>query len=195
MGIRADRAAATRQKLLEAARVEFQQHGFAGGRIDAVAASAGVNKRLIYAHFASKAGLFDAVLADNVERVAAAVPFTPGALPDYAVALFDYWMQNSASLRLFSWRNIELSATPASEDATYREMIRQVDATGTAAAAGLPADHLLALLFALLLAWAIPADVFRELGDKEFAARRATIRTAVERLLRPVGAPDARPDQ
>ncbi|SDP18222.1 DNA-binding transcriptional regulator, AcrR family [Nakamurella panacisegetis] len=194
MGIRADRAAATRQKLLEAAREEFQRNGFAGGRIDAIAASAGVNKRLIYDHFTSKAGLFDAVLADNVERVAAAVPFTPGSLPDYAVALFDYWMQNSTSLRLFSWRNIELNATPASEDATYREMIRQVEAAGAAATAGLPADHLLALMFALLLAWAIPADVFQELGGQELAARRATIRTAIERLLRPVATPDTQAD-
>jgi AcrR family transcriptional regulator len=185
MGVRADRAAATRQKLLEAAREEFQRHGFAGGRIDAVAESAGVNKRLIYAHFASKAGLVDAVLADNVERVAAAVPFTPDNLPGYAVALFDYWMQNSTSLRLFSWRNVELSTTPASEDATYRKMIRQVNATGAPAAAGVSAAHLLALVFAVLLAWAIPADVFQRPGEKELAARRASIRITIERLLDP----------
>lgn len=185
MGIRADRAAATRQRLLEAAREEFQRHGFAGGRVDAIAESAGVNKRLIYAHFESKAGLFDAVLADNVERVSAAVPFTPDDLPRYAVALFDYWMENPTSVRLFSWRNIEVTTTPATEDATYREMIRQVDATGAPAAAGVPADHLLALVFSLLLAWAIPADVFQRPGEKELAARRASIRVAVERLLAP----------
>jgi hypothetical protein len=88
------------------------------------------------------------------------VPFTPDDSPAYAVALFDYWTANSTSVRLFSWRNVELTTTPTSEDATYREMIRLLDATGTPAAAGIPADHLLALVFAMLLAWAIPADVF-----------------------------------
>lgn len=46
------------------------------------------------------------------------------------------------------------------EDSTYRDMISQVAASKTAAASGLPADHLLALLSAILLAWPIPADVF-----------------------------------
>jgi AcrR family transcriptional regulator len=183
MGIRADAAAATRRKLLEAAREEFQRRGFSGGRVDDIAQAAAVNKRLIYAHFGSKAGLFEAVLADNVERVATAVPFTPNDLPDYAVRLFDYWMANPTSLRLFSWRNVEVSTTPASEDATYRDMIRQVEASGAPATAGLPADHLLALLFAMLLAWAIPADAFQRPGRAQLAERKATIHTAVERLL------------
>ena len=73
MGIRADAAAATRRKLLEAAREEFQRRGFSGGRVDDIAKAAAVNKRLIYAHFGSKAGLFEAVLADNVARVATSV--------------------------------------------------------------------------------------------------------------------------
>ena len=183
MGIRADQAATTRLKLLAAAREEFQRVGFAGGRVDAIAAAAGVNKRLIYVHFESKAGLFDAVLADNVAQVAAAVPFTPDDLPDYAVRLFDYWMQNASAVRLFSWRNIERDTAPPFEDSTYRNMISEVAAAKSAAASGLPADHLLALVFAVLLAWAIPAEAFQRPGDDELAARRASIRTAVERLL------------
>jgi AcrR family transcriptional regulator len=183
MGIRADQAAATRLKLLAAGREEFQRVGFAGGRVDAIAQAAGVNKRLIYRHFDSKAGLFDEVLADNVAQVAAAVMFTPEDLPDYAVRLFDYWMQNSSAVRLFSWRNIERNTAPAFEDSTYRDMISQVAATPAAQASGLPPDHLLALVFAVLLAWAIPADVFQRPGDAELARRRASIRAAVQRLL------------
>jgi AcrR family transcriptional regulator len=189
MGIRADQAAATRRKILEAGREEFQRAGLAGGRVDSIAAAADVNKRLIYAHFESKAGLFDAVLADNVARVASAVTFTPDDLPGYAVRLFDYWMQNPSAVRLFSWRNIERNAAPAFEDATYRDMIAQLAATKTSAASGLRADHLLALVFAVLLAWAIPADVFQRPGDEELAARRASVRTAVARLLSPVDDP------
>lgn len=186
MGIRADQAATTRLKLLAAAREEFQRLGFAGGRVDAIAAAAGVNKRLIYVHFESKAGLFDAVLADNVAQVVSAVTFTPDDLPDYAVRLFDYWMQNPSAVRLFSWRNIERNTTPAFEDSTYRDMASQLADSETARASALPATHLLALLFAVLLAWAIPADVFQRPGDDELAARRASIHTAVQRLLQPV---------
>ena len=121
------------------------------------------------------------------------MPFTPDDLPDYAFALFDYWTNNPTSFRLFSWRNVELNATPAAEDATYRDMIQR-STPPRPCSTGLPADHLLALLFAMLLAWAIPADVFHEVGARELAARRASIRTAIERLLRPVAPPDAHAD-
>lgn len=185
MGIRADQAATTRRNLLAAAREEFQRLGFAGGRVDAIAAAAGVNKRLIYVHFQSKANLFDAVLTDNVAQVVNAVTFTPDDLPDYAVRLFDYWMQNPSAVRLFSWRNIEQNTTPAFEDSTYRDMVSQIAAAETAKASGLPATHLLALLFAVLLAWVIPADIFQRPVDGELAARRASIHAALERLLKP----------
>jgi AcrR family transcriptional regulator len=54
--------ASTRERLLEAAMHEFALRGFAGGRIDSIAAGAGVNKQLIYYYFESKAGLYEAVL-------------------------------------------------------------------------------------------------------------------------------------
>jgi AcrR family transcriptional regulator len=185
VGIRDERAAATRQKLIEAAREEFQRHGFAGGRVDDVAIRAGMNKRLIYAHFESKAGLFDAVVADNVARVARDVPFTAGDLPGYAVQLFDYWMANPVAVRLFAWRNIEESHAPQFENETYRRMVEAIESAGGDRRAGLPADHLLALLFAVLLAWAIPAETFQQPIAEEQQRRRATVREAVHRITDP----------
>jgi len=52
----------TRDKLLAAAVKVFVEHGFAGARVDAVAAAAGVNKRMLYHHFGDKQGLYAAVL-------------------------------------------------------------------------------------------------------------------------------------
>jgi TetR/AcrR family transcriptional regulator len=54
--------AATRQKLLVAARREFADSGLAGARVDEIAARAGVNKQLVYHYFGDKDALYLAVL-------------------------------------------------------------------------------------------------------------------------------------
>jgi TetR/AcrR family transcriptional regulator len=51
-------AAATREALLAAAIEEFARNGFAGARVDVIAASAGVNKQLVYHYYGSKEGLY-----------------------------------------------------------------------------------------------------------------------------------------
>jgi TetR/AcrR family transcriptional regulator len=52
-----------RDAILAAARSEFARHGFAGARIERIAATAGVNKQLIFHYFRSKEGLHSAVLS------------------------------------------------------------------------------------------------------------------------------------
>jgi len=54
--------AATRTKLLAAARREFASRGLAGARVDEIAARAGVNKQLVYHYFGDKDALYLAVL-------------------------------------------------------------------------------------------------------------------------------------
>jgi AcrR family transcriptional regulator len=56
------RASATRQRILDAALVEFAEKGMAGSRVDQIAARAGANKRMLYAHFGSKEELWLTVL-------------------------------------------------------------------------------------------------------------------------------------
>lgn len=56
------RAAATRQRILDAALAEFADKGLAGARVDEIAARSGANKRMLYAHFGSKEDLWLAVL-------------------------------------------------------------------------------------------------------------------------------------
>jgi AcrR family transcriptional regulator len=52
----------TREQILQAAIREFADKGLGGARVDAIAARAGANKRMLYHYFDNKAGLFLAVL-------------------------------------------------------------------------------------------------------------------------------------
>jgi AcrR family transcriptional regulator len=52
----------TRRRILEAATEQFTRFGLAGARVDAIAAAAGTNERMLYYYFASKEGLYVAVL-------------------------------------------------------------------------------------------------------------------------------------
>lgn len=57
------------QRILEAAHSHFNAHGFERASVDAISADAGVSKMTIYSHFASKEGLFEAVIRDRTDRV------------------------------------------------------------------------------------------------------------------------------
>jgi TetR/AcrR family transcriptional regulator len=63
--------AATRRKLLTAARREFARSGLAGARVDEIAARAGVNKQLVYHYFGDKDALYLAVLEWVYEEIRA----------------------------------------------------------------------------------------------------------------------------
>ena len=52
-----------RDAILAAARSEFARHGFAGARIERIAAAAVVNKQLIFHYFRSKEGLYSAAIS------------------------------------------------------------------------------------------------------------------------------------
>src|SRR3954462_14330377 len=63
--------AATRKKLLTAARRELEQSGLAGARGDEIARRAGVNKQLVYHYFGDKDALYLAVLEWVYEEIRA----------------------------------------------------------------------------------------------------------------------------
>jgi len=52
----------TEQKILEAARKEFGEHGLDGARMQSIANRAGVNKALLHYYFRSKEKLFEVIL-------------------------------------------------------------------------------------------------------------------------------------
>ncbi len=55
--------------ILTVAVAEFADHGFAGARVDAIAARTRTSKRMLYYHFGSKEGLYRAALAFAYEQV------------------------------------------------------------------------------------------------------------------------------
>ena len=63
---------ATKSRILAAAWHEFAQKGFAGARVDAIAARSGANKRMIYHYYGDKEGLFVAVLEAAYDRARSA---------------------------------------------------------------------------------------------------------------------------
>ncbi|MFZ6991837.1 ScbR family autoregulator-binding transcription factor [Curtobacterium sp. RRHDQ66] len=64
---RQQRAVATRAAILEAAAHEFDEHGYVGASMDAVAERAGLTKGALYFHFGSKRDLAGAVITEQHE--------------------------------------------------------------------------------------------------------------------------------
>lgn len=62
-------ARSRKSDILEAARREFAAAGYAGARIERIAAAAAVNKQLLFHYFDSKEGLFTAALAALLAQV------------------------------------------------------------------------------------------------------------------------------
>lgn len=62
-------ARSRRAEILAAAEREFAAAGYAGGRIERIAAAAGVNKQLLFHYFQSKEGLFSSAVAGLLSRL------------------------------------------------------------------------------------------------------------------------------
>jgi AcrR family transcriptional regulator len=65
-------AEATRARILRAASAEFAQHGYGGARGDRIARRARSSERMVYYYFASKEGLYRAVLEAAYDALGAA---------------------------------------------------------------------------------------------------------------------------
>src|SRR5690349_14497296 len=59
----------TKASILRAARDEFSEQGFNGARVDAIAARAKANKRLLYHYYGNKEALYAAVLLDAYKEI------------------------------------------------------------------------------------------------------------------------------
>ena len=68
LGKRADAAAATRRRILDAGWAEIELAGYRPASIEAIAARAGVTRVTVYRHFASRGELFEAIAWDQIGR-------------------------------------------------------------------------------------------------------------------------------
>lgn len=56
------------QRVVEAAKQQFAQHGYEGASVDAIAVASGVSKVTIYSYFPTKAALFEASVTHRIDR-------------------------------------------------------------------------------------------------------------------------------
>ncbi|MGO4782619.1 TetR family transcriptional regulator [Cryobacterium sp. W22_MBD10_FK3] len=186
----------TRQRILEAARVEFAARGLAGARIDRIAGNASASKERLYAYYRNKAELFSAVLELNLIEFANAVQQYAGeTLPEFAGAMYDHAVTHPEHLRMIDWANLEgqdaINPPLTLINDFHAERLRGVIALQAAGAVdrSWDPDHLNALVFGIVSCWihepssALTAD--REPDADAVIARRASVVRAVERLITP----------
>ncbi|WP_369639720.1 TetR/AcrR family transcriptional regulator [Nocardia sp. JMUB6875] len=101
----------TRALILDAAMKEFGAHGYAGARISAIAARAGVNVQLISYYFDGKEGLYQAISQQWWQQrrgeVAPADTPLPEQLRSYALEA----LHNPDGVRLLAWGGLEYAGT------------------------------------------------------------------------------------
>ena len=97
----------TRERILEAALAEFAEKGFAGARVDAIADSASINKRMLYHYFGDKEGLFREVLRKKMAQRRA----WNLATPDDPMSSLPYWFDLACKdrnwVRLLEWEALQ----------------------------------------------------------------------------------------
>jgi AcrR family transcriptional regulator len=77
-----------RQRIVDAARVHFFNHGFRSVTMDDLAEELGISKKTLYAHFPGKFDLLEAVLADKFASVEATLKdVTRGRPRDFSATL------------------------------------------------------------------------------------------------------------
>ena len=103
----------TKQRLLEAAEAEFSEKGLFGARIDSIAASAGVNKRMIYEYFLNKEGLYKTILINVYNRISLWESSLAGDIDDPVKVIrdlvhsyFEFLTKNQSFVRILLWENL-----------------------------------------------------------------------------------------
>ncbi|WNI20813.1 TetR family transcriptional regulator [Streptomyces sp. ITFR-16] len=184
------RGAATSRRILDAAAAEFARYGIAGARIERIIAAARTNKAQVYGYFGNKDGLFEAVVADCVDRSTDALPFDADDLPGWAVRLYDENLRRPEMVRLIAWIRLEQRPTGPWFDSSRHE--HKLSAIARAQAAGRlrqgdPFD-LLTLVIAMASAWSPASSVYTATAEdpaEDHDRRRALLRESVARAVAP----------
>jgi len=114
----------TRRRILAAALKEFSAKGIDGARVDAIAARAGTNKRMLYYYFGSKDDLFRAVLAQRLAERAPTEPQRDRTGPVRITELQDRVSASTDWVRLLMWEGLEREGRRGVEqEASRREAL------------------------------------------------------------------------
>ena len=119
-----------RQDIVKVATAHFADKGFAGARVDEIAAATATSKRMIYYHFESKEGLYRAVLIEayrgirSAELDAGLEDMPPLAALERLTALtFDYHFHHPELVRLVMDENMRRAPHVGSVVEAHNEMV------------------------------------------------------------------------
>jgi len=180
----------TRVRILDAAVVEFGEHGFAGARISAIARRAGVNEQLISYYFDSKEGLYGA-LQQRWQLISAGASRPELPIAEVVAAFLRLSIEQRSFARLLAWDGLAHTGSDAVEpDEYFTEMVEELRRRQQAGelADDLDPAYVLLILFAAALAPTVIPQIARRLtglsaDSRTFQAAYAEqLRHVVERL-------------
>lgn len=130
LGQRAETAAATRERIVDAAATLYQEHGVASTTLQAVAARADVSRGTILHHFGGAGGLMNAV-AERVlttlelpdEHIFDGIPLGTARLRAYVVAMIEFFRRSTGWWAVFV-TEMERPELKAREADYYEQMGR-----------------------------------------------------------------------
>jgi AcrR family transcriptional regulator len=162
---RAARRAATARRILEAAQVEFGEHGLEGSTVRAIAQRAGVDPSLVIQHYGSKSDLFaiaTQLAGDSSDR-------------DVAAHLFDVLDVRLNELPPETRALVRSMLTAPEATAAMRDFLNERVANLARADTGDDADLRAALTVSSILGLTIARhflrlDALREISDAEIEA-------------------------
>jgi len=187
----------TRRRLKDAATAEFAEHGPDGTTMAAIAERAGINKERLYKYFGDKQALFETVLTDELDKLAASVAPVPGfeEIGEFAGRTFDYHAAHPQLVRLLLWEGLAgvPVADAANRTAHYKDKAQAYAAAQRAGVldGDVDPEHLVFMIIGLAAWWAAAPQVAHMLtgaddsDPAEHARRRASVIRAAERLARP----------
>ncbi len=187
----------TQERILQAAVEVFSEEGFAGARIDKIAALAGCNKQLLYHHFGDKEALYAAVIEAELGRKVVPGPVEGSGFHGQLVAAFLDGAQERRWLRLMAWEALRQGEVPVVAEAQRAEIAaRAVELVRGAQEAGHlradldPSTLLVAMMGLVNYPWMMPQVVRmmagRSVEDPAFQEDYAAVlRALVPALLAP----------
>ncbi|HEX6521073.1 MAG TPA: TetR family transcriptional regulator [Streptosporangiaceae bacterium] len=185
----------TRRRLKEAATAEFAERGPDGTTMARIADRAGINKERLYKYFGDKRALFEAVLTDELDKLAASVAPVPAGfegIGEFAGRTFDYQSAHPELVRLLLWEG--LSGSPVADEANrtahYKNKARAYAAAQRDGIldSEIDPDHMVFLIIGLAAWWISAPQLARmvtgadDSAPAEHARRRASVVRAAERL-------------
>jgi AcrR family transcriptional regulator len=129
---RAQQAAATRAAILDAAAELFDAKGYTQTTTAAVARHAGVSEAMVFAAFASKAGLLQALInravvpeGDSADALAATSTWTEAAEASDAPTALSRFAAMAATIQQRTWKLIDLSRTASDADPAMASLLAE----------------------------------------------------------------------